>query len=106
MGCVAVAEEVLRGWLSILSSTRDVADQVIGYQKLSDGVNMLAEYTMLPWDSECAARFKAFRSQGVRIGTMDLKIACIALEYDATVLTRNTVDFARIAGLRFENWLD
>ncbi len=37
---------------------------------------------------------------------MDLKIACIVLEYDATLLTRNTVDFAKVPGLRFENWLD
>lgn len=37
---------------------------------------------------------------------MDLKIACIALEYDAVVLTRNSVDFAKVPGLRIENWLD
>ena len=37
---------------------------------------------------------------------MDLRIACIALEYDATILTRNTADFAKIPGVRFENWLD
>ncbi len=37
---------------------------------------------------------------------MDLKIACIAITHDATLLTRNTVDFARVPGLHFENWLD
>ncbi len=37
---------------------------------------------------------------------MDLRIASIALEFDATVLTRNFADFKRIPGLRVENWLD
>jgi len=37
---------------------------------------------------------------------MDLKIACIALARQLTLLTRNTADFAQVPGLRFENWLD
>lgn len=67
---------------------------------------VLAEFTFLPWDEEAAQRFKLFRRQDIRIGSADLKIACITLEHDATLLTRNTVDFAQVPGLRFENWLD
>ena len=37
---------------------------------------------------------------------MDLKIACIVLAHDASLLTRNASDFAQVPGLRFENWLD
>ena len=44
--------------------------------------------------------------EAVRVGTMDLKIACIAITHEATLLTRNTIDFAKVPGLRFENWLD
>ena len=47
-----------------------------------------------------------FQKQRVRIGTMDLKIACIVIAHDATLLTRNTVDFAQVPGRRFENRLD
>lgn len=42
----------------------------------------------------------------MRIGTMDLKIAAICLAHDATLLTRNLVDFEKVPGLRVENWLD
>jgi tRNA(fMet)-specific endonuclease VapC len=69
-------------------------------------VNFLAAFTFLPWDKEAADRFNRLRRQGVRIGSMGIKIACITIEHDATLLTRNTVDFRKVPDLRFENWLD
>jgi tRNA(fMet)-specific endonuclease VapC len=42
----------------------------------------------------------------VRIGTMDLRIACIVMEHDALLLTRNMKDFEKVPGLKFENWLE
>jgi len=36
----------------------------------------------------------------------DLEIACIVLEYDTVILTRNRSDFETVPGLQFENWLD
>lgn len=41
-----------------------------------------------------------------RIGTMDLKIASIALTHDALLLTANVRDFRLVPRLRFENWLE
>ena len=69
-------------------------------------IEFFASWLMFDWDAEAAGRFQQFRAQGVRIGAQDLKIACITIEHDATLLTRNTVDFAKVPGLRFENWLD
>ena len=36
---------------------------------------------------------------------MDLKIASIVLAWQGTLLTRNVIDFSRIPGLKFEDWL-
>ena len=63
-------------------------------------------WLVLPFDQEAADLFRQFQKQRIRICTMDLKIACITIAHDATLLTRNTVDFAQVPGLRFENWLD
>ena len=37
---------------------------------------------------------------------VDLKIASICLVHDGLLLTRNLSDFAKVPGLRVENWLD
>ncbi len=49
--------------------------------------------------------FESLKQAGIRVGTMDLKIASIVLANDATLLTRNTNVFNRIPGLRIEGWL-
>jgi tRNA(fMet)-specific endonuclease VapC len=100
------AEEIQRGWLARISQARRPDDEVLAYTQLTESIHFLATLTLLPWDLEAAARFRAFRQAGLRIGSMDLKIACITLEYGATLLTRNTADFAQVPGLRIENWLD
>ena len=99
-------EEQLRGWLARIAKVGDTHRQIEAYAALGERVNFLAAFTLLPWDRESADRFTRLRKQGIRIGSMDLKIACITIEHDATLLTRNTVDFAKVPGLRFENWLD
>jgi tRNA(fMet)-specific endonuclease VapC len=36
--------------------------------------------------------------------TLDLRIAATALVHDLTLVTRNTQDFARVPGLKTEDW--
>ncbi len=103
---IITADETLRGWLAKVASAKTAGQQIWAYDQLAAVVLCLADYSMLPWDTEAAARFEAFQALRLRAGTMDLRIACIALEYDVTILTRNTADFAKIPGVRFENWLD
>ena len=50
--------------------------------------------------------FRDLRSAKIRSGSMDLKIAVIAILEGATLLTRNTRDFESVPGLTVDNWLD
>jgi len=83
-----------------------VRHQVAAYDRLRIRTEFLAKWVLLPWDEDAANRFVEFRKEGIRIATMDLKIACITLAHDGILLTRNTVDFQKVPGLRFANWLD
>ena len=44
--------------------------------------------------------------RGRPIGPMDMMIAAHALALDATLVTHNTREFARVKGLRLEDWTD
>jgi tRNA(fMet)-specific endonuclease VapC len=103
---VVTVEEQMRGWLAEISRYSDPHRQISAYSKFQRQLEIFADWTILPWNAASADLFQTFRRQGLRIGTMDLKIACIALANGATLLTRNASDFAQVPGLRIENWLD
>jgi tRNA(fMet)-specific endonuclease VapC len=48
--------------------------------------------------------FQRLRSQRIRIGSFDLKIAAIAIAHDATLLSRNLAVFRKVPGLKVEDW--
>ena len=100
-------EEQFRGWVAQIHRLHaDPHAQIPAYARLKRRLEFYAGWNVLPWDAGSARSFVNFRRQGLLIGSMDLKIACIALAHDATLLTRNATDFAQVPGLRIENWLD
>ena len=103
---VISAEEELRGWLAQIHREVDPHEQINAYERLRRRLEFFAGWTVLPWDSRAADQFVHFRRQRIRCGSMDLKIASITIIHGATLLTRNTIDFSRVPGLSFENWLD
>lgn len=64
----------------------------------------MEEMNLLSFSDDAQERFDALRKQQIWIGTMDLRIASIALVEDATVLTANTIDFEKVPGLRIDDW--
>ncbi|HTU20274.1 MAG TPA: type II toxin-antitoxin system VapC family toxin [Gemmataceae bacterium] len=58
------------------------------------------------FDERAAEQFDNLRTRKLRLGTMDLKIAAIALVNQALLLSANRRDFEQVPGLRAENWLD
>jgi len=59
---------------------------------------------VLAFDDAVSAVFDRLVAQRVRIATMDLRIASIALSQGLTLLTRNKQDFAKVPGLAIEDW--
>lgn len=103
---IVSAEEQMRGWLAAIARRRDVQRQVEPYRELLGLLEFFNRWTVLPFDQPAADAFDQQRQQGVRIGTMDLKIAAIVLVHDALLVSANLRDFRQVPGLRVENWLD
>lgn len=102
---VVTFEEHMRGWLAGIRRAHDVADQVRPYDQLIKLVRFFQAWEILRFDEDSASTFRNLRQQRVRIGTLDLKIASIALRYSATLLSANARDFSQVPGLRVEDWL-
>lgn len=101
---VMTAEEVLRGRLAQIATDKDRLP--VHYDLFLTGLLKLAKWRFLPWTQAAQDTFDALHFQRVRIGTMDLRIASLALTHDVLLLSRNLVDFQKVPGLRVENWLD
>ena len=98
-------EEQMRGWLRLIARYHDVNRQVQYYDRLIRMVDFFAEWRILPFDGRAADEFRRLRQQGVRIGTMDLKIAAIALANHARLLSGNLRDYQHVPGLDVADWL-
>jgi tRNA(fMet)-specific endonuclease VapC len=59
---------------------------------------------MLAYTEAAIARVAELKSLRLNVSLMDLRIAAIALENSAILVTRNRRDFGRILGLRIEDW--
>ncbi|HEX5445850.1 MAG TPA: type II toxin-antitoxin system VapC family toxin, partial [Pirellulales bacterium] len=76
------------------------------YTRLRRLFSTMGDWDITPFDQAAARQFAELRRQRVRIGSMDLKIASIALIQDALLLTANLRDFSQVPGLRCANWLE
>ena len=103
---IITAEEANRGWLAKIGKARDGRARLAAYERYHVLLTVLRNWEVIPWNAETDAKFEDLAGQKLRVGTMDLRIAAIALTTDATLLTRNLRDFKRVPGLRVENWLN
>jgi tRNA(fMet)-specific endonuclease VapC len=70
----------------------------------------LAPLIILPFDEAAFWVYGDLRAelerQGTPIGALDTMIAAHALSQQSTLVTNNTREFARVSGLRLENWVE
>jgi tRNA(fMet)-specific endonuclease VapC len=60
--------------------------------------------SVIEFDEKSATEFQRLKKLYPRLGSMDLKIAAIAIANDAILLTHNLTDFGQIQELRAEDW--
>lgn len=70
----------------------------------------LAPLELMPFDDRAVWAYGQLRAdlerRGQSIGAMDTMIAAHALSLNALLVTNNTREFSRVAGLHLENWVE
>lgn len=88
----------------MISHVRNQSREVVAYQRLQALLRFFNEIPVLDYTEIIAARFEELRRSRLRVGSMDLKIAAIALTHDAILLSSNHKDFNQVPHLRVEDW--
>ncbi len=101
---IVTYEEQTRGWLKEISGAKDLPREIEAYRRLNRNLDGFCECRVLDFEERAAAELQRLRRMKIRIGTMDLKIAAISLVHEATLLSRNLVDFKKVPGLKVEDW--
>lgn len=97
-------EEQTRGWLAYMARLQTETARIRAYGFLKRHLEIYCRMAVIQYDERAAEVFERLRQAKIRVGTMDLKIASIAIANDATLLTRNLSDFGRVPDLKAEDW--
>lgn len=101
---IITVEEQVRGWLNLVNRVKGEEKIALNYENLSACIDFYTTMQVVPYDAQAANVFAHLRSEGIRIGTKDLRIAAIALSRQLIVVTRNTCDFGLVPNLVCEDW--
>ena len=103
LSVVSFHEQVL-GAHNFINRARTNIDTIRGYTLLLETLQGFATAPVLAFDAKAIAVFNELRGQRVRVSTMDLRIAAIAMSSNLVLLTRNVSDFSKVPGLVTEDW--
>jgi tRNA(fMet)-specific endonuclease VapC len=101
---VITVDEQISGWYTLTRQARQPEQIARAYANLSEAVVRLARWRILPYTESAIALVAQLKALRLNVRLMDLRIAAIALENSAAVVTRNRRDFSRIPDLRVEDW--
>lgn len=102
---IVTFHEVMNGWLKYLAKPKNSSSVVRGYERLEFLLDRFASAQIMPFSDKASEIFTELRTNRIRVATMDLRIASIAISHQLTLVTRNLVDFERVPGLTIEDWL-
>jgi tRNA(fMet)-specific endonuclease VapC len=102
----ASVEEQMRGWLAAVQTAKTPARLAHASRLLAEAVPLWAQFPIFPMTESALCRFEQLVRLRLNVGRMDLRIAAVALDAGATVVTHNVRDFRRVPGLAVEDWTE
>jgi tRNA(fMet)-specific endonuclease VapC len=102
--CIVSFHEQALGCNAYIARAKKSVDVVRGYRMFDRILTAFAAAVVMSFDTSASVAFEGLVAKRVRISTMDLRIASIALSQGLTLLTRNSIDFSKVPGLTVEDW--
>ncbi|MBW4671010.1 MAG: type II toxin-antitoxin system VapC family toxin [Cyanomargarita calcarea GSE-NOS-MK-12-04C] len=103
LSVVSFHEQVI-GAHTFINRAQTKTDIIRGYTLLLETLQGFSTAPVLPFDIAAIGIFDELRVQKIRISTMDLRIAAIALSRNLVLLSRNVGDFSKVPELVTEDW--
>jgi tRNA(fMet)-specific endonuclease VapC len=101
---IITVEEQLTGWYTRIRRVRRPDQIAHAYESLTRAVEFFGTLKILSFTEPAVHRYSHLSKLKLHVGGMDLRIAAIALEHGAVVVSRNLRDFQRVPGLAVEDW--
>lgn len=101
---IVTVDEQFRGWLAFAAKAKTPEQYAGASVRLRQLLDFFLNRRILDFDPGAVLKFKELKAAKIRISTMDLRIASVALAHDATLVTRNLSDYRQVPGLRAEDW--
>ena len=103
---IVTAEELLGGWYADLRKARTDDRLLWTYASLEMTLAFLRRITVISFDAAALQLAQQYRSQKIRVGTNDLRIAATASSRNLTLVTRNVSDFGLVPALTLDVWAE
>jgi tRNA(fMet)-specific endonuclease VapC len=104
MVSIVTVQEQMRGRLAQIQEAKKLTELSFAYNLLHQTISFYNTITIADFNDQTGAILKNLLEQKIRIGTLDLRIASIALSLKAILVTRNQRDFEKVPGLQIEDW--
>jgi len=101
---IITIEEIQSGWFTALRRAKSDSQLAYVYERYTETANSLHLWPVETFGVSAISRFRSLQKLHLPIGGNDLRIAAIALESAAIVVTRNLSDFRRIPGIVAVDW--
>jgi tRNA(fMet)-specific endonuclease VapC len=101
---IITVEEQFTGWRGVARRLKRPDQIAAAYDGWTWAVKSLRHFTVVGYTAADIVRYEQLLQLKLKIGKPDLRIAAIALEHGATVVTCNRRDFQQIPNLTIEDW--
>jgi len=101
---IIAIEEIWDCWTTMVRRAKTDTDRGRAYDRLTNSLNELRRWAVQSFTTSALNQYSVLKSLKLNVRANDMKIAAIALECEAVVVTANTRDFERIPGLKIVDW--